>query len=346
MKRYIIPAAKLILAALLVTWLVSSGRLEFSRILSIRERWQWVVASCALVGVVLVAAAWRWQLFLRAQGIRYSFSESYVLTLIGFFFSQVMLGIVGGDTVKAYVVAMENPTRRSAAVISVIFDRAFGLGVLLVIAVIAGAYNWNAVGPGSPIRAFVAATAGLLACGVVGGALFYSRRVQSFLERRGWGARLPGRDLLLKFREALLVYRQHPRILGGAFVLTAMLHVCVILAMYCAAAALIPGELPIASFFVVVPLANVAMAVPITPGAIGTGEAACDYLFARCGMSRGGLVLVVLRVVYFAWAGIGCLLYLRRRTSVREAVKIADSDGDARGEGANSASDPHQVSSH
>ena len=108
------------------------------------------------------------------------------------------------------------------------------------------------------------------------------------------------------------------------FVVSLLLHVCVVLTAICLGFALLGKEFPISSFFFLIPVAHIAMALPINPpGALGTGEAIYSYLFERVNISQGGLLSLLMRCVYLGWAALGCLYYLRRRTKVNEAVEEA-----------------------
>ena len=112
-----------------------------------------LLVAFGLFDGVLLMASLRWRLLLKAHGIDYSLHDTFALTLIGLFFSQVMIGTTGGDMVKAYVVAREQKEQRSAAVISVLFDRALGLFVLLMVALVAILFNIGAV-MGMPLEVF------------------------------------------------------------------------------------------------------------------------------------------------------------------------------------------------
>ena len=109
MKRRLIPIVKLAVAAALITWLISSGRLDFRKLAQVADRWEWMLAAQIPFTFVLLLSALRWRVVLSAQGIHYSVRETFSLTMIGWVFNQLMLGTVGGDVVKAYLVAREHP---------------------------------------------------------------------------------------------------------------------------------------------------------------------------------------------------------------------------------------------
>ncbi len=63
-----------------------------------------------------------------------------------------------------------------------------------------------------------------------------------------------------------------------------------------------------------VPLAQIVMAIPVTPGAIGTAEVAYDWLFKLVGFPvKGALVSLLQRLTYCFWAIPGLVIYLKNR---------------------------------
>jgi len=56
------------------------------------------------------------------------------------------------------------------------------------------------------------------------------------------------------------------------------------------------------------------MAIPVTPGAIGTAEVAYDWLFKLVGFPvKGALVSLLQRLTYCIWAIPGLVIYLKNR---------------------------------
>ena len=95
MKRILLIVAKILLATGLITWLLLSGKLDFTELTGISQSWPWLLLAFGVFGCVLLMASLRWRLLLKAQGIDYSLHDTFALTLIGLFFSQVMIGDLG-----------------------------------------------------------------------------------------------------------------------------------------------------------------------------------------------------------------------------------------------------------
>ena len=84
--------------------------------------------------VLLLFAALRWRWLLKAAGVPVTYANSFRLTIIGYFFNNVMLGSTGGDLVRAVMVTRGLETNRMRAALSVIVDRLIGLFALMLIA--------------------------------------------------------------------------------------------------------------------------------------------------------------------------------------------------------------------
>src|SRR5438552_1736540 len=100
-RRWLVWGAKAAVAIGLLTWLVWSGRLDFSRLLWVGPSWS-MAALVALTFGSMVLPAWRWQLLLKAQGIHEPFGRILRLTWVGYFSALVLPGAAGGDVAKGY----------------------------------------------------------------------------------------------------------------------------------------------------------------------------------------------------------------------------------------------------
>jgi uncharacterized protein (TIRG00374 family) len=120
---------------------VSAGILTY--IICTRDiKWQdfmlvkpWCIAVAFLcIYTQLSLTAVRWFTLLRAAGVKCSFREAFSLQMQGMFFSQFLPGgSVGGDVVKAGILATRTPPGgKFNVVFSIFVDRLCGLGALLM----------------------------------------------------------------------------------------------------------------------------------------------------------------------------------------------------------------------
>jgi len=323
-RRGVWALAKILLAVGLIAWLVSQhllgqNEIPFAKLGRLASTWPWFLAAQVPYGIVLVLGAQRWRILLRRQGIEYGLRDTHSLTLIGMFFNQVMLGSTGGDVVKAYYVASESPGRRTAAVFTVFIDRALGLVVLVVLVCVAIFLNFDLVRSNEHLFTLAIGLWVALGAMVLGGILFFT----GVFERpamRALSARLPLRALREKIADIFLVYRTCRGDMLQIFALSAGVHLLVIATNLCLLRCLEPVLPDVVPFILLVPVAQIVMAVPITPAGLGTGEMAYDYLFKLVGLNCGLLVSLLQRGTYYVWAVLGCIAYVRRKGRVRRAL--------------------------
>ena len=101
---------------------------------------RWFVPAFLVVGLVPTIGAVRFRWLLAVQGVHITLGRSFALTFLGNFFNNFMLGLTGGDVVKAYSVARETH-KRTEAVITVFLDRIVGLVALVLLAALMVAAN-------------------------------------------------------------------------------------------------------------------------------------------------------------------------------------------------------------
>jgi uncharacterized protein (TIRG00374 family) len=313
-KGRLILGAKLVLAAAVIYWLLRSGALEFGKLAALRERWAWFALANLPYGLAQLVATIRWRLLLRVGSIDYSFRAVLELTFIGLFFNQMIFGSTGGDVARGYVVAVEQPGLRSAAVMSVMVDRVLGFVVLLVMTLAAAALRVGLLVEHADLAVLVALVAAALIGAVVATWACFSPWVRGHPIVARLFAKLPGRHLFERLAEALEVYGRRPRDMWLASAQSLLLHVGIVGMNLCLVVALFEGPFDWVAVLLLVPLAHVAMTIPINPpGAIGTAEAIYAYLFSLIGISQGGLVCILQRLILYIWALPGGLVWLLRR---------------------------------
>ena len=102
----------------------------------------WFVPAFLIMGLIPLIGATRFRWLLAVQGVHITLGRSLQLTFLGNFFNNFMLGLTGGDVVKAYSVARETH-KRTEAVITVFLDRIVGLVALALLAALMVAINYR-----------------------------------------------------------------------------------------------------------------------------------------------------------------------------------------------------------
>src|ERR1700732_3994379 len=107
MKRFLSkssPVLKVLLAAGILTWMASSGKLNLAQVGRSLSQWPLMLAIVALGYSAGGVSSWRWNRLLRAQDIHLPYRRAWGLTMIGMLFNVVIPGAVGGDLVKGYYI--------------------------------------------------------------------------------------------------------------------------------------------------------------------------------------------------------------------------------------------------
>lgn len=231
-------------------------------------------AACFLAAQAL--STFRWQLLLRAEGIRVPFGRLFLLYLEGMFFNLFLPTLIGGDVVRAQRIYVR-AGRNEAAAASVLVERLSGLAALLAIAWGSLAAGRHAVGVG-PVAGFSAAL-------VLGAVVVFSRGAKSVVRR------VLGRPTLARVEEgvrsfyhAIGRYRSRRGVLAQVFGVSLVIQVIVIWANFLVGRAL-GLSTPFIVFLSLIPLATIVAMVPISIGGLGVRDGAMVFLFGRAGLS-------------------------------------------------------------
>jgi len=267
-----------------------------------------------LVGLMMLAwipllAALRWRTLMKAQGIPMTYLRAVELTYLGLFCNNFMPGLTGGDVAKAYYATKLTSTKKTSAVVTVFLDRLIGL---VMMGWIAGAAVCVTlvfpVGPQS--EKYIAAAwiiAGFMVCTLVGGIVFFSRRMRGYgvaiLQRIHFLKRLAEVALVEKaihvvrrIDSAIFLYRNRKRALFYAAIISLMAHSSAITGVFMFGRALHVSTINLVNCFVVVPVAFMVSSIPVAPAGWGIGEMAFRAFFAAVGVAATAAVTI--SVVY------------------------------------------------
>jgi uncharacterized protein (TIRG00374 family) len=328
-KRLLWQVIKWSVGVGLIGAIVWFNRDEFARALSGSADWELqpllVAGLLCLIGVLLTF--YRWYVLVRALDLPFRAVDAARLGFVGFFFSIVLPGSIGGDLVKAGFLAREQ-RRRTVAVSTIILDRLVGLYGLVLLAALVGAFYWQQAWAAPQLRVllvFIWVTAGsILAVVLLVPVLPLSAdRFIDRLQRRKRFGRIGG--ILCELARALQMYRHRGRHLALATALAVVGHVGFVLSFYFTALA-VPGKTPpLGVHYLIIPVGMVVQAIPITPGNIGVAEGVYNELYklADPGLRdtvKGVLVTLAQRLIYLGVAFIGLACYLPLRKTVRQVM--------------------------
>ena len=290
MARWLKPIVTIALYALVFYWTDASaiaGELGRARL------------GPLAVGVLLYMAgqavsSWKWQILLQPVGLDIGYLRVLAFYFTGMFFNLFLPTIVGGDAVKALLLARETgaPAR---ATMSVFMERNAGLCALLIVAIGAAELAPPVELFGLSLRTltWLLAAAFAAANAVLMSPLVY--RLVDHLIAATPLARVQHRADALY--QAIVPYRSAPGRLLAAVGLSFIFQGVVIAVVFLNARAL-ALDVPLAAVAVFVPLISLAGMVPVSVNGLGVREALYILLFGRIGVPVE--TAVSLALLYFA----------------------------------------------
>jgi uncharacterized protein (TIRG00374 family) len=267
-----------------------------------------VFLGCAALYILgYLISTLRWQRLLLAEGIRLPL---WRLTLVYFeaaFFNLFLPTLIGGDIVRGYTI-YRITQGHDASIPSILVDRLSGFAALVGIALIAlGLASRQVRDP--QVAVMILAVA--VAFSVVIAVLLHDRMKERasgllrIVRLTRFQAKLQG------MVEALQRYRGHRRALGQAIALSVLLQALIIVTYYLIGAGLNLG-VPIAYFFLYVPLITFVAMLPVSVAGLGVREGGAVYFFAKVGVDTA--TALTMSLVWFSLtlvvSGLGGLAFL------------------------------------
>jgi hypothetical protein len=333
MKKIIVTLLKFGISFGLIAYLIwnatqSSDKVDvFDNLRNQPKNWWMFAGAWAFCTVAVLLTFVRWWYLVRAIGIPCRFADAFRISFWGFLFNLAPLGIVGGDLVKAVMLAHEQRAYRAKAVASVLFDRVIGLYLLFVVASVAILCTglWRIDVP--KIVWICNATLIITILGTVGIALMYVPGVLDGPLSRTLG-RLPRvGPIITSLIEAVGLYRYKPVVLIVSSLMSIGVHCLFSIGIYLIARGLPGGVLSLGTHFVVWPL---SAAVGVLPLPFGPTEGVLDYLYMKIGVTipngQGLVVALCYRLITVLIAALGVGYYFRNRREVSEAIHENEQD--------------------
>ncbi len=298
----------------LVTFLVWNGNLEFGKLRTALADWPLLLGGLALIAMMPLMGAWRWQVLLKGQAIEITYLQSLRLVLVGFFFNQFVPGGTGGDVFRIYYVARGRRDAAARATMSVVIDRLSGMPPLVLLVVGACIVNWTFITGNPDFRVYgsVIAVIAALSAVVFAYLIFGAGAVLRFVEKRR--ERLFLGKHLLTVAEAVAAYRDRRRLLLSAFGIGLLAHLATVLACALFGAATEMQGVGLSRYFILIPMGIAVNMVPAAPGGAGQGELAFTVLFAQAAPglgngARGLVVMLCFRAAMLFYGLIGGIVY-------------------------------------
>jgi uncharacterized membrane protein YbhN (UPF0104 family) len=274
MKKQLFNVLKIVISAgLLIYLLVFQVDLGGLWHVVRQARWGHLAAAMAVMITGTALRAVRWQVLLQALDIKVPLGRLVHLYFVGAFFNIFLPTGLGGDAVKMAELA-HSTGRAPEAIGTTLVDRATGLWVLFLLALLALPFSYTLLPQGwTPII-----TLGTLS-GVVGGWVVMGTPLIPWL---GSKVCLPGQRKLKRLYHSIsqLGYRA----LGNACIVSLIFDILLIVFNLLIAYGLNVDQ-PLGIFLLFTPIISFSLALPISVGGLGIREQTYILLFGSLGVA-------------------------------------------------------------
>jgi len=291
MKKILVTVFQLAVTIALLYWVYHDPNRRAQMAEALRHaRYSWVVVGILAYVIVEIAAAFRWHVLLKVQGIHLSFWRLSGLFLIGMFYNQFLPGGTGGDIIKSYYLLKETADRKAGALLAVVFDRLIGLVALVAITGTLIGLRYDFLSQTTETRQLLWILLVVLGVSIAG--LLTTFVITGFRLFHSLPLRFPGREKLIEVSAAYHLYARHWRATLVAFGSSIVAHLATF-ATFLSVAYSLRANVKIVDFFAVMPIERTISAMPISFAGIGWREKVLQImLHGVCGVPEATAILV------------------------------------------------------
>lgn len=331
-KSYTITLLKFGVAALIIYYMIATGKLDLHQISQILHKKVMILKVVLTLLVIIVLGTTRWYYLLVWQGISTTFKSVLRINCIGMFFNSFMPGALGGDLIKAFYIAKDNKDRKIGAVMTILIDRIIGFQAMMIVAFVALLFNHKIMSSNPQLQTIASAIAFYVVCSFVAAACVFSIRVKNLFVSMGVKTlvyRLPKREFLLKIYDAFHVYAGQKTRLLKAVAITILIDILNIYMFYIIGRGMGEDLVSLTSYLTAIPVGLLMLSLPIAPAGVGVGQAAFYTLFLWFGASSGSIgatIITAYQLILMSVSMCFVFVYLSNRKEIRKAMITARED--------------------
>jgi uncharacterized protein (TIRG00374 family) len=232
--------------------------------------WPWLLAL-AVYFVAIGLNVFKWQYLLATLGVDVAYTGLFRHNLVGLFFANLPLSMVGGDIARGWDLARHTAGQTAPVAVSVLVDRLVGLAAFLVTAVLGLTYA--VVGLGRSDLTWLLTTVALILVGfALAFAVLMSQHLRRLVEKVfGWGPLRPFLPIYQKLSDSVQVYRTHAGALLLAFGWGVATVAATCIVNYLAAVT-VGADVPLVWVFILTPLTPIALYIPSIASGLGVNQ--------------------------------------------------------------------------
>lgn len=332
-KKYVLTAIKFAISIGILWYLFSTASKdpEFANFFEREKKWLWIALGFLFALMAHLIGFLRWRILVRALDIPFTLMDAIRIGFIGVFFSTFGVGVIGGDTLRAFYATRQVKNRAPEAILSVVADRIIGLLTMFSVAATMFLFlDFESV-KNTNAKDFVGLTYAcklVLVMTLLGYLGVFTIFCAPWITKMNWYQsllRIPKiGGILKKLTEVALMYRSRPGAVALGFLLSVGVNLCFIGSIYSMAVGIADNFPSLGNHFVIEPIAMVANAVPL-PGGMGGMEWAMKLLYQSFGAASGVLVAFAFRFALLFVTGIGTIFWFLNRNMVTAALDASKS---------------------
>lgn len=286
MKDKLLNVLKVAISLGLVAYIfITFPEVDWNVVLAKFRVWPWLL-GLAIYFVAIGFNVLKWQHLLRTLDVDVPYPSLYRYNLVGLFFANLPLSMVGADIARGWDLARNVEGQTAQVAVSVLVDRLVGLAGYLLGAVLGLAYaiwfldrpdlTWLLTVLGVLLFAFALAFAALI-----------SQRLRRFVEKIfAWGPLARFLPLYQKLSDSVQVYRTHGRALVVALSIGMLTVITTCVINYLAAVAA-GTDIPLEWVFVLTPLTAFAPFLPSVASGLGWNQGVFIVLYVELAQLGG-----------------------------------------------------------
>ena len=262
-------------------------------------RWLGAAVASVLIDRTLMALRWIDLLVALTPGSRPRFARVLRIFFVSSFVSNFVPG-VAADMYRAYALARHD-VRLAESTASVLMDRVLGVLSMVIVGAVA---LLVAPVPGVGRGVVASLAAAFAACAAAGLVVFSDRAAAAVLGLAGAVPASAVRRAASSLTDAVRRYARHRTALARVLLMSIAVQAIRIVQAWCLGVAL-GIDVPLSTYFAVMPVILLIMQVPITINGLGTTQVAFVTLFAASGV--GAAPATALSVLFLVLGVIGSL---------------------------------------
>jgi uncharacterized membrane protein YbhN (UPF0104 family) len=312
LKTIFINLLKLSIAAALIGWLLSSGKLDFKLLANLKDHPFALVIAFALSLINFCLISIRWKSILKARStVEIPLTGMLKITWIGQFFSSVLPGSVSGDLVKIlYVQKFDQAFSKQFLFASILIDRVMGLSGLIFLVGISTLCFSGHILENAPLMEPVLKFNYILMfliIAAIGIFMYWHQMIRSvlvFLQSKF----LPGLFVrIIALWDDLVMIRSR---MLKAMILSVLIQLIGVVIFWTLIYPFVGNRMDFVQALAFIPVGLMTLALPIAPSGLGVGHAIFQKLFEFSGIENGASLFNIFFVVTLIVNVLGVIPYL------------------------------------